>query len=265
MRFAACIRLVAAALLALPAFPWGADGHRLIAEIAQRHLKPEALAEIQRLLPPGETIVSIAPWADEIRAKRRESAPWHYINIPIDAPRGQWQPWCPNNDCIITAIERFAARLADRRLPAAEREEALKFLVHFVGDLHQPLHCGDNRDRGGNDVPVVFRNRPTNLHSIWDTPLLREAVARPGVRERLLVKAGRREKSRASQGGAGDWVWESHQISRTFAYPALPLERPAILGDEYAERAYPYIVQQVRLAGLRLASLLNQSLGGAAQ
>lgn len=261
MRANRILRLAAiVAAAALPAWPWGADGHRLIAEIAAIHLTPAARAQIARLLPAGETIVTVAPWADEIRPQRRESAPWHYINIPIDAPRGQWQPYCPNNDCIITAIERFSARLADQSLPAAEREEALRFLVHFVGDLHQPLHCGDNRDRGGNDVPAVFRNRATNLHSIWDTPLLRETIERPGVRERLLRKAGRRETSRAMQGGPADWVWDSWEISKGYAYRSLPLERPAVLGDEYAAGAYPYIEKQLRLAGLRLAALLNQAL-----
>ena len=260
MRLLLLLRLSAALLVAAPAWPWGAEGHRLIAEIAERHLTPAARQQISRLLPVGETIVSIAPWADEIRPKRRETAPWHYINIPIDAPRGQWEPYCPNHECIITAIERFTTRLGDRTLPDAEREEALRFLVHFVGDLHQPLHSGDNRDRGGNDVPVVFRNRPTNLHSIWDTPLLRETIGRPGVRERLLRRAGYREMSRAAQGGPEDWVWDSHAISKSYAYRALPLERPALLGEEYAEGDYPYIEKQVRLAGLRLARLLNQAL-----
>lgn len=252
--------LTAVVLVAAPAWPWGVEGHRLIAQIAERHLTAAARSRIAALLPAGETIVSIAPWADEIRPKRRESAPWHYINIPIDAPRGQWQPYCPNNECIITAVERFAARLADGSLPDAEREEALRFLVHFVGDLHQPLHCGDRRDRGGNDVPVVFRNRASNLHAIWDTPLLRETVEREGVRERLLRKADRREMSDAAAGGPQDWVWQSWEISKDYAYRMLPLERPAIVGEEYAAGAYPHIERQVRLAGLRLAAMLNQAL-----
>lgn len=259
----ACLPVRLAAVLAaaaLPVWPWSAEGHRLIAEIAERHLAAAARARIPELLPAGETLVTIAPWADEIRPQRRETAPWHYINIPIDAPRGQWEPYCPNGECIVTAIQRFAARLADPGLSRQEREEALRFLVHFVGDLHQPLHCGDNRDRGGNDVPVVFRNRPTNLHSVWDTPLLRETVERPGIRQRLLNRAGRREMSRATRGGPADWVWESWEVSKLYAYRALPPERPAVLGDEYATGAYDYIERQLRLAGLRLAALLNQAL-----
>ncbi len=248
-----------------PGWSWGPDGHRLIAEIAWKHATEAVRAEVVKLLPEGETLISVAPWADEVRPQRRETAPWHYINIPVEAPRGDWRPYCPNDECIITAVQRFAARLADRQLSAAEREEALRFLVHFVGDLHQPLHCGDRRDRGGNDVPVVFRGRPTNLHSIWDTPLLAETLQREGVRDRLLREAGPDEFGLATAGDPGQWVWDSHRASGEAAYAALPPERPALLDGEYAERAYPVIEQQIRLAGLRLAAMLNRALDPAAR
>ncbi|GIU76979.1 MAG: endonuclease [Bryobacteraceae bacterium] len=247
-------------LTVMPGYGWGPEGHRLIAEIAWKHATPTARAGIAQLLPEGETLISIAPWADEIRPQRRETAPWHYINIPVEAPQGEWRPYCPGDECIITAIQRFAAQLADRQLPAAAREEALRFLVHFVADLHQPLHCGDRRDRGGNDVPVVFRGRATNLHSIWDTPLLLEALQREGVRERLLRQADPDEFRRAAAGGPEDWVWDSQRASRDTAYAALPPERPALLADEYAALAYPVIEKQIRLGGLRLAALLNRAL-----
>lgn len=249
-------------LLAPPAWPWGPEGHRLVAEIAWKHLSDSAKTEITRLLPEGETIISIAPWADEVRPKRRETAPWHYINIPIEAS-GDWRPYCPNGECIVTAIQRMAVKLADRHLPAAEREEALRFVVHFVGDLHQPLHCGDRRDRGGNDVPVIFRQRPTNLHSIWDTPLLLETLRREGARERLLREAPPAERQRDSAGGPEDWVWDSHRLSRDVAYAALPPGRPALIEDEYAERAYPVIEEQIRRAGLRLAAILERTFAQA--
>jgi hypothetical protein len=247
-------------LAAAPAYCWGPEGHRLIAEIAWKHTTPAARAEIVKLLPEGETVVSIAPWADEIRPQRRETAPWHYINIPIEVSPGEWRPYCPGDECIITAIQRFATKLANRELPTPEREEALRFLVHFVGDLHQPLHCGDRRDRGGNDVPVVFRGKPTNLHSVWDTPLLLELLQNEGIRERLLREADPDEFRRAGAGDAEDWVWDSQRASRDTAYAALPPERPALLADEYAAQAYPVIERQVRLAGLRLAAMLNRAL-----
>lgn len=257
--------LFAALLLASPAWPWGPEGHRLVAGVAMKHLSPAAKAEIARLLPEGETLVSIASWADEVRPQRRETAPWHYINIPVESPRGQWRPYCPDGECIITAIQRMSARLADRQLPAAEREEALRFVVHFVGDLHQPLHCGDRRDRGGNDVPVIFHERPTNLHSIWDTPLPAEALQREGVRDRLLREAPLEEWQRESAGGPEDWVWDSHRLSRDVAYAGLPPGRPALLAEDYAGRAYPVIEEQLRRAGLRLAALLNHALAPPAE
>ncbi len=264
--FARMMNLCLAALLAAaPAWPWGPDGHRLVAEIAWKHMTEAARAEVTKLLPEGETLISVSPWADEVRPQRRETAPWHYINIPVEAPRGDWRPYCPNGECIITAVQRFAAKLEDRRLSAAEREEALRFLVHFVGDLHQPLHCGDRRDRGGNDVPVVFRGRPTNLHSIWDTPLFAEMLQREGARDRLLRQAEPEELRLAAAGGPEQWVWDSQRASGEVAYAALPPERPALLDDEYAKRTYEVIERQIRLAGLRLASMLNRALDPAAR
>lgn len=246
--------------LAPPAWPWGAEGHRLVAEITWLHLSETAKASITGILPEGMTLASIASWADEVRPQRRETAPWHYINIPLDAPQGSWRPYCHDDECIITAIQRMAARVADPRLAAAERDEALRFVVHLVGDLHQPLHCGDRRDRGGNDVPVIFRRRPTNLHSIWDTALLREMLQGEGTRDRLLRKAPPEEWERESAGGPEQWVWDSHRFSRDVAYAALPPGRPALLDDEYAERAYLVIEAQIRRAGLRLAALLERTL-----
>jgi hypothetical protein len=247
-------------LVAAPAWPWGPEGHRLIAEIAWKHATPAARAELRKLLPEGETVISISPWADEVRPQRRETAPWHYINIPVEAAPPDWRPYCPNGECIVTAIQRFAERLADRQLSAADREEALRFLVHFAGDLHQPLHCGDRRDRGGNDVPVVFRGKPTNLHSVWDTPLLLEALQAEGVRNRLLRQADFDELRIAAAGSPEDWVWESQRASRDTAYALLPPERPALLADEYAAQTYPVIERQIRLGGLRLAAMLNRAL-----
>lgn len=254
------LAVVCTALTAIPCWSWGPEGHRLVAEIAWKHTTGPARAEIGRLLPEGETIVSIAPWADEVRPQRRETAPWHYINIPLEAAPPDWRPYCPDDDCILTAIGRFAEKLGDRRLAVPEREEALRFLVHFLGDLHQPLHCGDRRDRGGNDVPVVFRGKPTNLHSIWDTPLLAEALKGEGVRERLFTQADSDELRLASSGSPDEWVWDSHRASRDTAYALLPPERPALLADEYASQAYPVIERQIRLAGLRLAAMLNRAL-----
>lgn len=255
------LRLLAASLLLLPAaFGWGREGHRLIASVAALHLNAKTQAEIARLLQSGETLESIASWADEIRPQRKETSTWHYINLPVTASHGPWQPFCPDSGCVVRAVLDMQARLADKSQPAAARAEALKFLVHFAADLHQPLHAGDRGDRGGNDLPVVYNNRPTNLHSLWDTPLVAAAAAQPGFQQRLTRKAGYLERRRLQKGTPADWAWQAHDVSRDTAYAPLPSARPAVLGDQYARQAAPAVELQLRRAGLRLARLLNDSL-----
>jgi len=249
-------------MIAAPAaFGWGREGHRLIAQLASRHLNDKARAEVAKLLGP-ETLESIASWADEVRPQRKETSTWHYINIPVKATRGDWKPYCPDSGCVIRIIAEMQGKLSNRGLPAAQRAEALKFLVHFTGDMHQPLHAGDNGDRGGNDVPVVFLNRPTNLHSVWDTPLLEAAEKQDGgLSERLGRKAGFIERRRLARGTVEDWAWEAQALSRDVAYANLPQQRPAALGESYQQKAMPAVKAQLRRAGIRLARLLNETVG----
>ncbi len=244
------------------AFGWGREGHKLIAQLATQHLNSKARAEVARLLGPNQSLESIASWADEVRPQRKETGSWHYINIPIKAERADWQQYCPESGCVVRSIGEMSAKLRDRTLPDAQRAEALKFLVHFTGDVHQPLHAGDNGDRGGNDVQVVFLNRPTNLHSVWDTPLLEDAAKQdPSLKKRLARRAGYFEWRRLTRGAAGDWAWESQKQSRDAAYRALPQERPAVLGKSYEDNAIKVVKVQIRSAGLRLARQLNETLG----
>ena len=208
-----------------------------------------------RLLAQGETLDSIASWADEVRNQRRETSTWHYINIPVAAAPGDWKPFCPPASCVMGVIPELIAQVKDLNLTTAQRGEALKFLVHFVGDMHQPLHVGDKGDRGGNDVQVVYLNRPGNLHSLWDTPLLATAGERdPQLKARLEKKAGFSERRRLAKGKLADWAWETHAASRDTAYALLPVARPAVLGDEYLTKASPVV--QARSTGVRC--LLNR-------
>jgi hypothetical protein len=258
----ACLPVFVLLLAATPpAFGWGREGHRLIAQIANHHLNAKARAEVARLLG-AESLESIAPWADEVRPQRRETSTWHYINIPLAAPRGDWKKYCPDTGCVVEIIPKMQAKLRDRSLPDAERADALKFLVHFVGDMHQPLHVGDNGDRGGNDVKAVFFDRPTNLHSVWDTPILDLAEKRqPQLKARLGRPAGFWERRRLRKGTLEDWAWAARDISRDTAYGKLPAARPAVLGEEYYAAVLPSIEGQIRRGGVRLAQVLNETLG----
>lgn len=242
-------------------FGWGREGHRLIAEIATRQLNAKAQAQIRTLLE-GQTLESIASWADEVRPQRRETSTWHFIDLPLDEPRGEWSKYCPDTGCVLKMIPEMERRLANGNLAARDRAEALKFLVHFVGDMHQPLHVGEKHDRGGNDVKVVFFDKPSNLHSIWDTAILDVAEKRDSqLRKKLGRKPGFFERRRLAKGTLDDWAWQSRDVSRDVVYANLPAKRPAVLGDAYEAKAAPAVELQIRRAGVRLARVLNEALG----
>ena len=119
------------------------------------------------------TLAEVSTWADQIRVQRPETAPWHYVNIPIHlqlVESSGFDPTrdCPNEACVVAKIEQFERVLTDRQASDRQRLEALKYLVHFIGDVHQPLHASKNQDRGGNEVPVMFMGSQTNLHAIWE-------------------------------------------------------------------------------------------------
>ncbi len=158
-------------LTASPSYGWGREGHQLIARLANSQLNPKAKSAVSELLDPGETLESVSTWADEIRANRPETTTWHYINIPVTA-KGDWRKYCPDTDCVVSIVEKLERRMTSTSLSRKERRETLFFLVHFISDLHQPLHVGDKGDRGGNDVPTVYRNYAGNLHGTWDAGLI---------------------------------------------------------------------------------------------
>jgi hypothetical protein len=180
------------------------------------------------------------------------------VNLPITGPG--WDPArCPEGRCVVGAITRYRAVLADRTRPQLERTEALRFLVHLVGDLHQPLHVGDNGDRGGNDVPVTWEGRSTNLHSVWDSSILGQT----GESEdrHFLRLAGRTVDLAATGAGTElEWAAESHTLARLVGYGALPADRE--LAGSYGRAALPVAEERIVQAGVRLARLLNAALGG---
>jgi hypothetical protein len=139
---------------------------------------------VAEILGPNTTLASISSWPDQIRRSRPETAPWHYIDVPIDRPHVDMARDCPKGDCVIARIEDFERVLGDPATNPQQRREALMFIVHFVGDMHQPLHCSDNKDKGGNNVKTDFFGKPMNLHSVWDDGLLR----RMGEEDKLLAE-----------------------------------------------------------------------------
>lgn len=244
---------------ALPPQPlrWGRVGHRVVARVAASRLSEPTRRQVRYLLGQS-SLAEVSTWPDEIRSERPETSPWHYVNIPvIDSvyrPDRHCQP-----SCVISAAEEQLAILSDRSQPRAKRAEALKYVVHFIGDLHQPLHAGDRGDRGGNDVTVWFRMRRTNLHSLWDSRLI-EAF---GVSEQELVtqlerEARSRDIAAITIGSITDWTIESHDASRDYVYAELPAW--LFITQRYVDNAEPIIREQLLRGGVRLAAVLEKAL-----
>lgn len=257
---------LAAAILALgfcrAAIAWGPHGHRIAARIAESRLTPEARAAIKELLHDGDTLASIADWADhDGHDAVPGSAPWHYVNVPLEAAHYDAR-YCPASGCVVSKIKHYRAVLADRHAPKQERARALLFLVHFVQDVHQPLHVGDNRDRGGNLTQIQYFNEGTNLHRMWDSQILDDASRdeRAWV-ERIRPLLTPENVEAWSKGTVESWADESLQdAKKAYHFPAgatRPIDSGASLGREYSEFALPIIRQRLAQAGVRLANELN--------
>lgn len=245
-------------------YAWGEAGHRIVADVAERFLDDPARRGIRALI--GEaSLSSVADWADQIRGDRPETAPWHFVDIPFKASRYDPKRDCAAGECVIAVIERFRQTLSDRDRPAEERAEALKFLVHFVGDLHQPLHTADRGDRGGNDVRVTFfgekthpfSEKPWNLHAVWDGGLIAQTgLSEAAYVERLQAWLKERSISDLQKGTVIDWAMEAHQAAVDVAY-RLPNNRR--LSKNYLEKSLPVMDVLLAKAGVRLARLLNEA------
>jgi hypothetical protein len=246
---------------ATPSYRWGADGHRIIAEIALARLSPAVASETRRLLG-GQNISDVASWADAERSRFPTTGPWHYVDIQLTDSSYVPSRDCANDACVIAAVAAQVAILGDRTRPDSARASALKFVVHFIGDLHQPLHGGERHDKGGNDVKVTFNGRSTNLHSLWDSGLLLSfGQTDAEIVRQLTEEIGRRTDIAALSGGTVDsWVMESHDIARDVMYRNLPGSFE--ITPTYADAARPVIYERLLRGGVRLGATLEWALGG---
>lgn len=244
---------------AVPCFSWGAQGHQIIAMIASGDLNERARVAVRDLLG-SPTLVDVSTWADEItRGPAYEwTKPLHYINVPRNATQVEHWRDCPNNLCVVAAIENYTGTLGNRSAPRRQRTEALKFLVHFVGDIHQPLHVSYADDRGGNNVPLRWFGEPDwNLHSVWDDGLVKRCLGRDrtAVIRRMRQRISE-EQFRLWQNSPEPEAWanESLAITRRL-YGELPARGEA--GREYCQQNSGTVEQRLAAAGVRLAALLN--------
>jgi hypothetical protein len=238
---------------------WGPLGHRVVAEVAMARITPAVADETRRLLA-GQTLADVASWADDVRREQPSTSSWHYVDIEITDSAYVASRDCKENSCIVAALDTQIAILSDRRRSDADRAIALKWVVHLVGDIHQPLHAGERGDRGGNDVRVTFAGRGTNLHAMWDSGLLTSygETDTDLAHDILGAIAGRRDLDKLVASTPVQWANESHDIARDFVYRRLPTSLD--ITPEYAAAARPIIQERLLRAGVRLAAVLNTAL-----
>jgi hypothetical protein len=236
---------------------WWDLGHRIVARIAEQRLEPHTRDAVRDILQ-GQSLADASVWADNIRQYRHDADPLHFVNIPLSDTHYDPPKHCPNGRCIIAAITAEQRALSNPATPADDRAEALRFLIHFMGDLHQPLHVADNHDRGGNQRTVYLDRDSTNLHKVWDGQLLEHQ----GLTESDYLGVLRREMdtmdlAALERGSVVDWAMEGHRIAVERAYR---LPRDGHIGEAYIEANRPIIDHALIAAGVRLAKVLNDVL-----
>jgi S1/P1 Nuclease len=295
------------------AWAWGCQGHQIVALIAEKHLNSNARVMAMQILAAGpigpdlrrycgdsglDAFVDSSTWADDERALRPDTAGWHFLDIPRGQPEGDIAPYCPaSTSCITGAIGDQLAVLRNAGAGAQARADALRYIIHFLGDLHQPLHTTTNDDRGGNCVPVTFfglapgetnvvnESYAPNLHSIWDTGIV-EHFANGRTPQQVADALDAQFSAQLSTWESEPtnvvaWAWQGHQLAEDAVYGALPskvaVEKPVTvhtcaddahistrmlslhedLGANYQTVSEKIVQQQLTKAGIRLAAVLN--------
>jgi len=311
MALYAMVLIAAAGLASAPAAQaWGCKGHQTVALIAEKHLTPEAKQMVQTLLNGNpidpalkrycgdatrDAMADASTWADDVRSQAK-NGPLHYIDIPRGARRAPLSEFCGKDGCVTKAIEDDLAVMKDKNTDAAKRAEAMRYLIHFVGDLHQPLHATTNSDEGGNCVPLKYFRRKVhehnhgyspNLHSLWDTAIPERDMegADPAEYAETLEEAFAPQIEGWRKAGihVEEWAWESHEYGEKSVYgelaPKISIEPPVAvqsctddndIGERllslhiaastaYQEKAGPVVEERIAKAGVRLAMILNEA------
>ena len=229
---------------------WGKTGHRVIGEIAAHHLKPEAKKAISALLE-GRSLARIGTWADEIRSNPDYDAYviWHYVNLPLDK---RYEEVEHQGENVVTAIEACIKGLKDPSTPQVKKAFYLKYLVHCLADLHQPLHTGRPEDKGGNTIKLKYFGRSTNLHRLWDSDMINDYQMSYTELAKSLME---RENAEVTIGTAVDWANESHEEVVEIYAKVIDGDR---LGYLYNYENLPLVKDQLYKAGIRLAAVLNE-------
>jgi hypothetical protein len=259
-------------LVSFNAQAWGWDGHRLVCAMAQAKLTPEAKVMVDTLLVEGQALkggrLSFAEsclWPDDVKySNHKGTYEQHFINVPDEALTVDLVRDCAALNCIATGIQRaliYLSRPAGSGREKARRAAALRFLGHFIGDLHQPLHIGNASDWGGNKITVLWQGKETNLHALWDYGMLESmGIKYPDSLDFLLSVEKTSEHEQLI-----DWFNESLSLARTNAYSNAQgniITSGDSLGSDYLERNKPVLIARLVLASERLATILNEIAAG---
>lgn len=238
---------------------WGVTGHRTIGKIAENHLTASAKAAVQQLLGT-ETLADVASWADEVRNEPAYTltGPWHYINLPLGLSYSDFSKQVEGKSeaNIYSALRQQEQILTDKSATREQKIIALKFIVHFVGDLHQPMHVSRAEDRGGNTIQLNYKGMGTNLHSVWDTWLIEHEGE---DYQQLTAKSDIASPSRIGQWQSDPvikWMWESYTISSRL-YAEVDAMKRRRIDDRYYTAHIGIIYERLEQAGVRLAGVLN--------
>lgn len=310
-----CVLLISVcSFFSIQAHAWGCEGHEIVALIAMKHLQPQVASQVNAILAASPidaavkrycrtsglpAMADVATWADDIRSDQPETGPYHFIDIPLNATRDKYDAaQVCQEACVVDAIAKYVGQLKTSSDPKT-RADALRFVIHFVGDIHQPLHDETNGDRGGNCIPVEYDEeipRQTsheredyypNLHAVWDSDIIQAMLAAHDMTlEEFSDFLDHRYQPRLQRWASGqpiDWAWEGHDAAIT-AYRSLPANVPRdssvqvnscadnnhvgarmadlhiVLGERYDNVSRPIVEEQLTKAGIRLAALLNSTL-----
>jgi len=252
-------------VLTIALVSWGQKGHKAIATIAEKHLTANTKTIVNTYLK-GESMSEASTWADEITndPQYKKTSTWHYINLPLGLTKEQFTDYIikQDKDNIYTAILKAEANLKDKTLSLSQKNQALKFLIHLIGDAHQPMHVSRAEDKGGNDVQVRFNGNGTNLHALWDGKLIDHEGFNYAEMAKKYDWANPEQVKKWQADSPMQWLWESYQVSTQIYEDTQP-------GGNIDEASYKKSIAIVHLriaqAGVRLAGELNRLLNNQQQ
>ena len=252
-----CFLICTSSLLTASDYDWGKTGHRATAHIADQHLSNRAKKNIEKLLD-GATLAEISTYADEIKSDEtyRPYGPWHYVNVPFDKKYAE-HPKSERGD-LMQGIDHCIAVLKNPNSSKADKVFNLKLLVHFIGDLHQPMHTGIGADKGGNDFQVQWFGKGTNLHRVWDTSMIENYDMSYTELAAAMPTLNKRQQKAIQEGTHYDWMEDSRQLVKDVYANTKKGEQ---LGYSYMYEYFGTLKGQLQKGGLRLAALLNDIMG----